>query len=86
MLTEKQIFHRAKQYADENTQTMYTRDDFQAGATWANEQNAQEIAELVAVLKDVRAADIVKKIDTGGFFLPKSLREKMQSAIEKHEK
>jgi len=51
MLTERQIHHASGKYARENHEGELTRDDFRAGATWANEQNADEIAELVAALK-----------------------------------
>lgn len=82
MLTEKQIRDEAFSiYPNSNIRS----GGFIDGATWANEQNAaeiaqkdREIAELVGILRDVSEAL------TNGF--PKFANSKIKRTLEKYEK
>ena len=56
MITEKETIERAKDYSVEmNAENPSIERAFYHGAKWANEQNSIEIAELVEVVKSLKA-------------------------------
>lgn len=83
-------------YESKSEKYKYERMDslsFVRGATWANKQNAAEIAELIGetsqligLLSTIREADIKSKMDFGKFLLPQEVRAQIQEILSKYGK